>query len=184
MPFNFSVENLAQSNLIILPMSQWQPVLAELAATFHAGDVWQASDWEKPLPVKELRAVHDFAAQTAVEKGKLIAIPHADTMQREAANTLLKLLEEPPPGVILILFAETDHVLPTIRSRVRLHHSAPTQTVSESTHDNWRRVLNGHIIEDAEQRAAAHRLLYYSPLLHTTVQAEIIFEAFQPNTTV
>ena len=180
MSFDLPSQNLAASNLIILPMSHWQTAFNEISELFHAGDIWQATDWEKPLPVKELRYIHAFAAQTAVKKGKLIAIPHADTMQREAANTLLKLLEEPPPGVTIILFAETENVLPTIRSRVRVQHRHQIESGS-SVHQKWRELISGYALEDPRQRATARRLLFYSPLLHATVQSDLIFEAFQPN---
>ena len=44
----------------------------------------------------------------------------ADLMSEEAANALLKTLEEPPPQVlILLLTANEEAVLPTIRSRCR-----------------------------------------------------------------
>jgi len=42
-------------------------------------------------------------------------------MTTEAANALLKTLEEPPPGACLILIAsDPDALLPTVRSRCRL----------------------------------------------------------------
>lgn len=57
-------------------------------------------------------------------------IDDADSMNEEAANSLLKTLEEPPAGAILILIADdTDHVLPTIRSRCQPVQFAPLQTI-------------------------------------------------------
>jgi len=45
-------------------------------------------------------------------------LTHADWMRTEAANALLKLLEEPPARTVLVLTAErTDAMLPTILSR-------------------------------------------------------------------
>lgn len=44
----------------------------------------------------------------------------ADAMSEEAANALLKTLEEPPPQVLLLLLTSNEEaVLPTIRSRCR-----------------------------------------------------------------
>ena len=44
----------------------------------------------------------------------------AEDMSDEAANALLKILEEPPPQVLLLLLtAEEESILPTIRSRCR-----------------------------------------------------------------
>ena len=45
-------------------------------------------------------------------------IETADRMSVDAANALLKLLEEPPPDVVLILLSDNpEGVLPTVRSR-------------------------------------------------------------------
>ena len=56
-------------------------------------------------------------------------LPDADRIRKEAANSILKLLEEPAPSVVLILLAERlESVLPTIVSRcqrVRFDPLAP-----------------------------------------------------------
>ncbi len=52
---------------------------------------------------------------------KVVVIGPAERLTREAANALLKLLEEIPPHLQAILFAEAlDRVLPTVRSRCAL----------------------------------------------------------------
>ena len=69
------------------------------------------------LPVEE--TVRRDMTMHAVEGGRRVGVlPDVDHMRREAANSFLKLLEEPGPGVVLILTAERlDNVLPTILSR-------------------------------------------------------------------
>ncbi|HOJ21299.1 MAG TPA: DNA polymerase III subunit delta' [Armatimonadota bacterium] len=56
-------------------------------------------------------------------------IQHAEAMTEESANCILKTLEEPPPGVTLILVTESlSQLLPTILSRcqiVRFRPAAP-----------------------------------------------------------
>ncbi len=50
----------------------------------------------------------------------------ADTITQEGANSILKLLEEPPGHLIMILTADQGHrVLPTIRSRCSIIPLAP-----------------------------------------------------------
>lgn len=50
----------------------------------------------------------------------VIIFDASELMSEEAANALLKTLEEPPPQVlILLLTADEDSILPTIRSRCR-----------------------------------------------------------------
>ncbi len=65
---------------------------------------------------------------------KFYIIPRADTMNTQAQNALLKILEEPPPHVMFLLLCENaDDLLPTIRSRapiLRLE-ALPDDTVCE-----------------------------------------------------
>lgn len=61
---------------------------------------------------------HDLSLRPSVGNRKIAVIDDADTMNDESANALLKTLEEPPPGAVLILIAASaDKLLPTIRSR-------------------------------------------------------------------
>lgn len=54
-------------------------------------------------------------------KKKIFIITEADQMRMEAANALLKLLEEPPDNLMLILItANIYKILPTIKSRCQL----------------------------------------------------------------
>jgi len=51
-----------------------------------------------------------------------IIIQKADALSPACANSLLKVLEEPPPGYYFVLTAERlDDLLPTIRSRCMIH---------------------------------------------------------------
>jgi DNA polymerase-3 subunit delta' len=63
--------------------------------------------------------VTHFANVKLFEGGwRVFIIQDADRMTREAANALLKTLEEPPPQTVLVLnTAAEERVLPTIRSR-------------------------------------------------------------------
>lgn len=57
---------------------------------------------------------------------KLLVIAPADRMNRHAANSLLKTLEEPAPSTLLALLTHRPTaLLPTIRSRCRHLHLAP-----------------------------------------------------------
>ena len=54
---------------------------------------------------------------------KIFIFSEADEMRAEAANALLKILEEPPENLLLILTTSRIHkILPTIRSRCHLVH--------------------------------------------------------------
>ncbi|MSR29280.1 MAG: AAA family ATPase [Phycisphaerales bacterium] len=63
--------------------------------------------------------------------GKAFIIDEAERLEPDAQNTLLKTLEEPPPGTIIVLVTTSiDRLLPTIRSRcqrVAMHALAPAE---------------------------------------------------------
>lgn len=73
------------------------------------------------IVVDDVRKLQNFFAKTSLEGGWRIAIiDSADEMNRNAANAVLKLLEEPPKNVLLILLAHAPgKLLPTITSRCR-----------------------------------------------------------------
>ncbi len=73
------------------------------------------------IRVDDVRRSVSFFGSTAGEGGWRIAIVDAvDDLQREGANALLKVLEEPPERAILLLVSHAPgRELPTIRSRCR-----------------------------------------------------------------
>ena len=59
-------------------------------------------------------------------KRRIFLIDRVDRANEQAANSLLKTLEEPPPHLIVIMTAENAYdLLPTIRSRAVPFHFAP-----------------------------------------------------------
>src|SRR5439155_18980465 len=57
---------------------------------------------------------------------RVFLIDHIDRANEQAANSLLKTLEEPPPHLVLIMTADNAYnLLPTIRSRAVPFHFAP-----------------------------------------------------------
>ena len=75
-------------------------------------------DPDKPHPCS-VRQIRRFVAAVPFEAPRRIAIvADAHRMNRQAANALLKTLEEPPPAALLILCTHQPHLLPaTVRSR-------------------------------------------------------------------
>ena len=73
------------------------------------------------IRVDDVRRSVGFFGSTAGEGGWRIAIVDAvDDLQREGANALLKVLEEPPARTLLLLVSHAPgRELPTIRSRCR-----------------------------------------------------------------
>lgn len=71
--------------------------------------------------VDEVRRLKAFFSLSAADGGRrVVIVDAADDMNVNAANALLKLLEEPPDRTTLLLVAhQPDRLLPTIRSRCR-----------------------------------------------------------------
>ncbi|MGD9722139.1 MAG: ATP-binding protein [Pirellulales bacterium] len=74
---------------------------------------------------------HDIGLKPFMGGRKVAIVDDADFLNEEGANALLKTLEEPPPGSVLILLGTSaERQLPTIRSRaqvIRFRPLAPEQ---------------------------------------------------------
>jgi len=69
---------------------------------------------------------HDIALRPSRGKRRVAIVDDADLLGEEAANCLLKTLEEPPPGSVLILIGTSpERQLPTIRSRCQIMRFRP-----------------------------------------------------------
>lgn len=73
------------------------------------------------IRAEDVRRLRGFFGLTATDSGRrVVIIDAADEMNPTAANALLKLLEEPPSGAVLLLVShQPSRLLPTIRSRCR-----------------------------------------------------------------
>jgi DNA polymerase-3 subunit delta' len=69
---------------------------------------------------------HNIALRPMLGRRRVAIIDDADWFTTEAANCLLKTLEEPPPGAVIILVATSrSRLLPTILSRVQIVRFQP-----------------------------------------------------------
>ena len=73
------------------------------------------------IVVEDAREITAFFRLTAAEQGwRIVVVDGAEEMNRNAANALLKILEEPPRQALLLLVSHSPgRLLPTIRSRCR-----------------------------------------------------------------
>ncbi|MDD4850798.1 MAG: hypothetical protein PHO10_08905 [Gemmiger sp.] len=81
------------------------------------------------IPVAKIRAAREniqHSALSADAAGRVLFIYGAQNLNGSSANAMLKILEEPPEGVLFLLTATSAAtVLPTIRSRCALHTVSP-----------------------------------------------------------
>lgn len=87
-----------------------QAQVGKLAATVKTDNV----------PISQIRNVERWLHLSAAESRKVVILEHAEGFQESSRNALLRLLEDPPAGVHLILLARRpDALIATLRSRLR-----------------------------------------------------------------
>ncbi len=100
----------------------WEEFYARVRERIEDPYLIQEFTIQPTIPVDWVREVTHAIRRGAIEKGKNIVIfDGIDIMLKEAANALLKTLEEPPGDTLLLLCTERVHaVLPTIVSRCQI----------------------------------------------------------------
>jgi DNA polymerase-3 subunit delta' len=74
------------------------------------------------IPIDEVRRLRSFLSHRAGEEAwRVVVVDEANELNVNAANALLKSLEEPPARAVFLLVSSTPgRLLPTIRSRCRM----------------------------------------------------------------
>jgi len=97
---------------------------------------------------------HRISLRPASGRRRIAIIDDADFLSRESANCLLKTLEEPPPGSVLILIGTSElKQLPTIRSRCQVIRFSPLP------HEIVRRFLEDNNFLSPDQNQSCEELL-------------------------
>lgn len=75
----------------------------------------------KDIKIEQVRALADFMNISTHRQGlRVVVLYPAEALNTPASNALLKTLEEPPPGTVMLLATNSlDRLLPTILSRCR-----------------------------------------------------------------
>jgi DNA polymerase III subunit delta' len=92
-----------------------QPAIMTVVEDDKAGDKKPA----RQITIEQIRSLTDFASLSAHQSGYRVVIIHpAEMMNNNSANALLKILEEPPKQMLILLISHRpQRLLPTIRSR-------------------------------------------------------------------
>ena len=79
------------------------------------------------IKIEQLRQLqHELFYRPLMGERKVCYFPDAELLTEAAANSFLKTLEEPPPGVVFLFTAvRSDLILPTIRSRCQVYQLFP-----------------------------------------------------------
>lgn len=99
------------------------------------------------LHIDQVRALIDTTVRKPVRSpGRAYVIRDAERLREEAQNALLKTLEEPPPGSLILLTSDRPQgLVPTLRSRCQELRLKPltqeeTLQVLQSTDLQWERI--------------------------------------------
>jgi DNA polymerase III subunit delta' len=110
------------------PVDRNHPVFRKVAALSHPNLLLIRRSWVETskrysqwIGVEEVRRLRTFLGHSAGEGGwRVVIVDRADELNQNAANALLKALEEPPPKTLFLLISSAEGRLPvTIRSRAR-----------------------------------------------------------------
>ncbi|WP_421850273.1 DNA polymerase III subunit delta' [Oricola sp.] len=88
----------------------------------------QGTGFRSAVTVDEIRRVQRFFSMTAAspDAWRIVIVDPVNDLNRNAANALLKMLEEPPQRALFLLIAHgTGGLLPTIRSRCQIVRFSP-----------------------------------------------------------
>ena len=116
------------------------------------------------LSAKNTRELIGLASQKPLGEVRLLVIERADWMSEIVQNTLLKLLEEPPEQLIIMLV--TDHaekLIPTVRSRLENITKTSGQSTSEMGDETFDVKALGEI---KDRPALVERLGVWRNMLH------------------
>ncbi|MCL2609079.1 MAG: DNA polymerase III, partial [Treponema sp.] len=95
--------------------------LEKLSAAL-AGDAFKLEDEcvGESVPIAAIRQAASWARLSPYGRRKTLVIENADRMKEDARNALLKLLEEPPPSIHIVLSSvRKESLMQTILSRLR-----------------------------------------------------------------
>jgi DNA polymerase III subunit delta' len=137
------------------------------------------------LPTIKVDAVRDalefMQLSAAGEQGRVLLVDPATALPRESANALLKALEEPPPNTRwLLVAAQPERLLPTIRSRA-LKIAVPRPSAIEAL--SWLRKQGVNAAETMLQQSRGEPLSAWAASLSESggAREEFVRDLLRPS---
>ncbi len=129
----------SRDSTLLDPCGQCEACLLAIAGNHPDLDLVQLPEDKRELPVKlfigdlahrnQEGLCHKMSLKPMLGRHRVAVIDDADYLTTESSNCLLKTLEEPPPGAVLILLATSrGRLLPTILSRTQVVRFRPLET--------------------------------------------------------
>jgi DNA polymerase-3 subunit delta' len=122
-----AVEKRTHPDLYVLDKLWMEGTMEDWNTISKYSNVPQSHRAKKPgaktdsISIDDVRALHSRLVETGTGRYRVCIIRSMERMQDAAANAFLKILEEPPEGLVFILTTQAkESLLPTIISRTRL----------------------------------------------------------------
>jgi DNA polymerase-3 subunit delta' len=138
-------------------------VFRKVAALSHPNLLLLRRSWNEKskrysqvIGIDEVRRLRSFLGNSAGERGfRVVIVDRADELNPNAANALLKTLEEPPPQTLFLLVAGAEGRLPvTIRSRTRILRLSPLPSEELGEAVRAALVRDGHEVDEGVLQTA------------------------------
>lgn len=120
-------EHLTHPDLLVLDQLWMEDICDDWDTIAKSSNVSQTHRAKKPaaktntISIDDIRALQERLMDTGSGKYRCCIIRSMERMQDAAANAFLKILEEPPEGLVFVLTTQTQgKLLPTIISRSRV----------------------------------------------------------------
>jgi len=121
------IDKLLHRDLLVIDQLWIEEVCEDFDVIAKSSNVPQAHRSKQPtaktdtIGIDDIRALQDRLREVGTGAFRCCLIRSAERLQEEAVNALLKILEEPPEGVVFLLTGvSTSHLLPTLVSRSRV----------------------------------------------------------------
>lgn len=137
--------------------------------------------WIEPeglsIKIEQVRGLQkEFSYRGMETKNKIYVIDRIELMTTQAANSLLKFLEDPHPGTVAILLTEQRHrLLPTLISRcqeVKFSPLSPAHMINKLTPQFGKSLayLSSHITADMEEALFLCQSEWFAELRNIVIQ--------------
>ncbi len=119
--------------------------VCDACLAWHEGvhpDLLLAGTTDKAPRIEACRQLtEELTLRPVASPRRLAVVFAADTLPLGAANSLLKVVEEPPSYAVILFIHEGEGLLPTLKSRCwnlsTIHESVPEQEVMPNSEESW-----------------------------------------------
>ena len=165
---------------------------AEQLAAMHLGDpaplahpdcrVLRPAGLSRIINVETAQEVVAMLGLSSVTERRVVIIHEPDRLNSSASNCLLKTLEEPPPGTLIILQTANYYaVLPTILSRcMRFHIAGEAPALADASWNDWLREMDKLLTRMVKGPASPNARVseVFIPLYALCARFEVLLDLF------